>query len=279
MTNFEKIKSYYAVFDEQHRLEKPEGRLEFEVCMRIMQDHLKSADRVLDLGGGAGKYAIELATQGHRVTLADLSVHLLEQAKDYVQSHHLSPLESYDEVNAVDLSCYANHTFDAIVLFGPLYHLLEYEERNQCVAEVSRVLRPGGVVFVNFIPYLSGALGVVSRGLNFPKQVDSTNLAKVFEQGVFQNNAQAGFQEGYYPQPGEIVHLFEQHHFEQLLLRSLRGFGYNREEKLYEAFKTNRPLFDKLMELIDQTATEPAIIETCGHALYVGRKCLSEDDV
>jgi hypothetical protein len=31
-------------------------------------------------------------------------------------------------------------------------------------------------------------------------------------------------------------------------------------------------LFDKIMELIDQTATDPAMIETCGHAVYVGYK-------
>ena len=43
-----------------------------------------------------------------------------------------------------------------------------------------------------------------------------------------------GFQEGYYPESKEIEKLFNEHNFSQIILRSIRGFGYNKEEKLYE---------------------------------------------
>ena len=73
MTDYNRIKGYYSVFDEQHRLDKAEGRLEYEISMAILLSHLNKTDCVLDLGGGAGKYSIELAKQGYKVTLADLS--------------------------------------------------------------------------------------------------------------------------------------------------------------------------------------------------------------
>ncbi len=272
MTDFQKIKAYYSVFDEQHRLEKAEGRLEFEVCKSIILQHLKKSDYILDLGGGAGKYSIELAKQGYNVILADLSERLLEQAKTYIEEKNLPPLQSYDAVNAIDLSRYDNQSFDVVLLFGPLYHLLDSAERNKCISEVWRVLKPNGVIFASFIPYLSGAVGVVSRALYFPQQVNEDNLSKVFETGRFNNNANVGFQEGYYPESKEIEQLFREHNFSQILLRSIRGFGYNKEEKLYELSEKDSSLFNKMIELINKTSSNPAIIETCGHALYIGCK-------
>jgi len=49
-------------------------RTEFAVTMRALADHLPPPPaRVLDCGGGPGRYAIELARQGYEVTLFDLS--------------------------------------------------------------------------------------------------------------------------------------------------------------------------------------------------------------
>ena len=41
--------------------------------------------------------------------------------------------------------------FDAVLLMGPLYHLLEEQERLSALAEVERVVRPGGLVFAAFV--------------------------------------------------------------------------------------------------------------------------------
>jgi 2-polyprenyl-3-methyl-5-hydroxy-6-metoxy-1,4-benzoquinol methylase len=273
MTDFEKIKAYYSVFDEQHRLENAEGRLEYDICKSIILGYLNKSDRILDLGGGAGKYSIELAKQGYNVTLADLSERLLEQARTYVEENDIPSLQSYDAVNAIDLSRYNDNSFDVIILFGPMYHLLDSDERNKCVSEVYRVLKPNGIIFASFIPYLTGAVGVVSRAFYFPQQVNEYNLSEVFETGIFNNNANVAFQEGYYPESKEIEQLFREHNFSQILLRSIRGFGYNKEEKLYELSEKDISLFNKMIELINKTSTNPAIIETCGHALYIGRKC------
>lgn len=272
MTDYNKIRKYYSVFDEQHRLEKAEGRLEFEMNFKIILEYIKKSDNILDLGGGAGKYAIELSKRGFRVTLADLSEQLLEQAQDYIKENNIPALQSVDVVNAINLSCYARGSFDVVILFGPLYHLLEQRERERCVSEVARVIKPKGIILVNFIPYLSGAVGVVTRALNSPEQVNEENLSKVFETGKFCNKVLQGFQEGYYPTSAEMEQLFGKYNFRKILLRSVRSFGYGKEEKIYELLERDKVLFDKIMELIDRTATDPAIIETCGHAVYVGYK-------
>lgn len=96
-------------------------------------------------------------------------------------------------------------------------------------------------------------------------------MLHTFETGEFQNSAEVGFQEGYYPRCAEVESLFDRHGFEKVMVRSIRSFGYGREEKLFAIKKTDNNLYDTLLQLIDSTADEPSIVETCGHALYLGK--------
>ena len=293
MTDFEKVKNYYRYFDEKNRLRNDNsGKLEFLMTMRILEKNLppvkvtenpecavangaagaNSVDGVsiLDLGGGAGVYSFPLANKGYKVTLADLSETLLAQANKQKEGEAVQNLISCDQVNATDLSCYKDQSFDVVLLFGPLYHLTEKTEREKCVSEVCRVLKKGGKVFASFIPHLSGSIALVQRFCWSPDQVDINTLEECFESGKFRNLSDKGFQEGYYPASEEIENLFSGNGFEKILLRSIRGFGYEKEDVIFK-FK-NKNVFSKILDLIDSTAEEKSIIEMCGHAMYVGVK-------
>ena len=186
MTNFEKVKNYYSHFDEKNRLRNDNsGKLEFLMTMRILEKELppvkvtenpegavangaagaNSMDGVsiLDLGGGAGVYSFPLAKKGYKVTLADLSETLLAQANKQKKEDNVQNLISCDQVNATDLSCYNDQSFDVVLLFGPLYHLTEKNEWEKCISEVCRVLKKGGKVLASFIPHLSGSIALVQR--------------------------------------------------------------------------------------------------------------------
>lgn len=60
-------------------------------------------------------------------------------------------LVTYEQGTATDLSRFPDNTFDAVLLMGPLYHLLEKAERQQALAECQRVLKPSGLLFAAFI--------------------------------------------------------------------------------------------------------------------------------
>ena len=290
MTDFEKIKNYYSKFDEKNRLQNDNsGKLEFLMTMCILEKNLPhlselTADAVadgasaksdgeisiLDLGGGAGAYSFPLAKKGYKVTLADLSETLLSQAKKQKEEDKVQNLVSCDQVNATDLSCYKDNSFDVVLLFGPLYHLTEKDEREKCIKEIRRVLKPGGKVFASFIPHLSGSIALVQRFCWSPDQVDINTLEECFNSGKFKNLSDNGFQEGYYPASEEIENLFAANGFEKQQLRSIRGFGYEKEDVIYKF--ENTPNFEKIIELIDSTATDKSILEMCGHAMYIGVK-------
>ena len=82
------VRNYYAQFGEREwdRLSNPaDGAVELAVNCRVIARYLPQGARVLDIGGGPGRYAMWLAQQGHRVVLADLSSDLLFFARDREQ--------------------------------------------------------------------------------------------------------------------------------------------------------------------------------------------------
>ena len=68
--------------------------------------------------------------------LGDLSNRLIQIAKEKVNKVNNSNVISCDLVNATNLELYENDKFDVVLLFGPLYHLLDKEERKKCIKEV-----------------------------------------------------------------------------------------------------------------------------------------------
>ena len=268
MTDFDRIRSYYQHFDEDNRLKwDASGRLEYEMTLRILAKHLPGAGRVLDLGGATGVYSFPLAKQGYDVYLADLSETLVGKAREKDTAHLL---KGCDVVNATDLSMYEDSFFDVVLAFGPFYHLTEKAERTRAVAEITRVLKPGGLVLAAFIPYLAGSVAIVDRYVHRPDQVDAQRLAEVFASGRFNNLAEVGFQEGYYAESAEMEALFAGCGFSKVCVRSIRGFAYEREEGICSI--TDPVVRERVVELIDATAERKEIIETCGHAVYIGKK-------
>lgn len=160
--------------------------------------------------------------------------------------------------------------FDVVIAFGPFCHLTEETERQAAVREIYRVLKPGGMAMAAFIPYLSGSIAIVARYLFAPYQVNRDNQTEVFHSGRFNNLTDRGFQEGYYTESEERTQLFRANGFDQLLMRSIRGFAYEKEEALYAI--QDQEMKEKIFSLICQTATRKEIIETCGHAVYIGTK-------
>lgn len=273
MTDFARIAKYYGQFDEWSRLDTPEGRLELPIVLGILDGFLKPASRVLDLGGGPGRYTVELSNRGYRVSLGDLSPELVEIAKGKVATlGNPALVEGLDVVNALDLSRYATGSFDAILLFGPLYHLTKSEEIDACLGEVRRVLKTDGLVFGIYMPRTEGIRHIVERSFFSPAQVDARVLSELAATGVFHNASESGFQEGMYLDTETLRGHFRKAGFDEIHLRSIRGVGYGMEEKILGLAETDRGRFDAIMALIEKTATEPGIVESCGHAVYIGKK-------
>ena len=150
-TESEQVNRLYDLFDEEARLtDTPAARVEFLTTMRVLQRYLQPGARVLDLGAGTGRYSLALARLGCTVDaleLADRNVAVFRQK--LAAEPQLSV--ALRQGNALDLAAYPTASYDAVLLFGPLYHLHAAADRRRCLAEAKRVCKPGGIVCCAFI--------------------------------------------------------------------------------------------------------------------------------
>ena len=128
----EAVAQLYDSMTEREWARMDRHRTEFYVTLRALREHLPPPPaRVLDCGGGPGRYAVELARWGYDVTLFDLSTGNLALAREKAAEAGVT-LAGFEQGTALDLSRFADHSFDAVLLMGPLYHLLEEAEPSPC---------------------------------------------------------------------------------------------------------------------------------------------------
>lgn len=142
---------------EKGRLYRSLGLIEFARTKEILLEELPPAPAVIyDIGGAYGEYAYWLASLGYEVHLFDLAEEHIRMAKDMAESMP-APLEAAE---VADARCIPrpDASADAILLFGPLYHLVEADERLKCLDECRRLLKPGGMLFTANITCFATAL-------------------------------------------------------------------------------------------------------------------------
>jgi S-adenosylmethionine-dependent methyltransferase len=193
--------------NEWERLER--HRTEFAVTMRALLQHLPSSPaQVLDCGGGPGRYAIELARRGYAVTLFDLSARNLALAQEKAKAAGVK-LAALEHGTAIDLSRFPDEAFDAVLLMGPLYHLLEEGDRRQALLEARRVLRPGGPLFAAFITRYAPFLYCAVHDTDWPCQ-EPDFAQSLLQTGILppRGDENTAFV-AYCAQPAEIVPLVQ----------------------------------------------------------------------
>ena len=86
----------------------------------------------------------------------------LEQARSYVARSGVA-LRSITRGDARCLDV-PSGSADAVLLLGPLYHLVEYSDRQSALREAHRVLKPHGVLFAAAISHFASLIDGLSSG-------------------------------------------------------------------------------------------------------------------
>lgn len=142
---------------EKGRLHRGLGLIEFERTKELLLERLPAPPAVIyDIGGGYGEYAFWLAAMGYEVHLFDLSETHIRMAFDHEAATGVR-LDAAEMADARSIPRGAASA-DAILLFGPLYHITETDERRLCLAECRRLLKPGGLLVTANITRYATAL-------------------------------------------------------------------------------------------------------------------------
>lgn len=145
----EQVNAIYKVFDEDSRLNGSKAaRVEFLTTVRAIEDYLHPGCRILDIGAGAGEYSLHFARRGYELCALELADANIAAFRRKITAEDKIELR---QGNALDLSAYADDSFDVVLLFGPLYHLHDAADREKAIKEAMRVCKKGGKLFFAFI--------------------------------------------------------------------------------------------------------------------------------
>lgn len=261
------IAAYYdsASEIEHSRLER--HQLEYDVTWRYLNHYLPARGAILEIGAATGRYTLELAKRGYAVTAVDLSATLIEQNKRIITREGLEKNVRFVVADARDLSQVAEKEFDAVLLMGPLYHLVEEADRKEALRNAFERLKKGGIIFSSFISRL-GVLGDLMK--DTPAWIeDQAEIHSVLAMGRRADDSARGGFRGYFAKVSEIAPLHEDIGFETLKVAGVEP-AISADDESYNRLQGNqRQLW---LDLLFEISAEPQIIATSRHLLYVGRK-------
>jgi len=266
----EVVRRYYdgSVEFEWNRLARAYGRLEFESTCRLIDEYFPSEGRVADIGGGPGRYAIELARRGYRVSLFDVSEEAIRFAQQRFEEQGLG-VEAAARADATDLSGLPSSSYDAGLLLGPLYHLVDEENRLRALNEFRRILRPGAPGLVGFI----NPWGILRAGLEeFPDvYADGDRISRLLGSTV-QVGEQRSFTEAAFLTPPQALSEIRSVGLAVETRAGVEGFASGMLVQVARIAEDDPAAYDHIVRLAVETSVLPAFRDCTEHLHVVVRK-------
>jgi SAM-dependent methyltransferase len=263
----DEVKIVKAWYDENSESEwnRLEGfRFEFEITKVMLHRHMKPG-KILDIGGGAGRYSIYLASLGYDVTLVDLSDSNVALAKKKAQELNLN-IKAY-QADARDLSTIHLEQYDTVLVMGPLYHLFSEDDRKKCVLEAKKYLKDDGVLFASFISLHAGYLYYLSECPEKILEESALDYFDCMEQGKSWSGD--AFTEGIFIEVDEIEPFFAQLGFLKITLFGQEGVTGPRLSTIESSSDEVKDYYLKLsLKLCEKKKYFPY----SHHMMYVGKK-------
>ena len=267
----EYVRNYYdsAPEREWERLDAGLSRIEFASTLRLIEKYFPSSGAICDIGGGPGRFAIELARRGYQMTLLDLSGELLERATLAFASEGIGA-ERFIEGDARDLACFRDESFDAALLLGPLYHLIERDDRSRALSELIRILKPGGRAIIAFL----NSWGLLRSGVvDFPKRFrNPAFLRSMLGEQAFEDHELSGFTECHWSNPDIASEELQDAGLRIISYAGAQGF-LGGMAPLFEALRKDEPgAYENVLEFAAETSELPQFRDATNHVHFVVEK-------
>ena len=183
------------------RLRSGVGRIEFDYTKELLLKNLPKPPAVIyDIGGAYGEYSWWLASLGYEVHLFDLSeknIMMSEMLRDEYPGTELASREVCDARSVPRKDA----TADAVLLMGPLYHILDREDRLTAIRESRRLLKPEGLLFAGALTPFSVLLHNITV---YEPNVEGGK--RRLEDPIFLNMVKRELTDGHHDNPGHIAY-------------------------------------------------------------------------
>ena len=278
----EYVARFYDAFDlsEWDRLEASAyGRLQAIIHVDFLREHVRSGDRVADIGSGPGRFSIEIARLGATPMLVDLSPQQLTRAAQRLSEAGFNAPGI--TANVTDLTELDSESFDVTLCFGGA---LSYvcDAAPQAVSELVRITKPGGVILASVMSRWGVFSNVVRRAspsdLDILMHPDGANEDQAVLWKIFETGDLGGFPSGELELRHPPMHIYTSEELMGLFsgceLLSVAGSNVT----TYEGSPTSVGLaanaisWENVVELERRLCRQPGLVDTGSHIIIAARK-------
>jgi SAM-dependent methyltransferase len=261
------IAAYYSSDPEEESSRLDRHQLEYDLTWRYLNQYLPRQGSILEVGAATGRYTLELARRGFALTAVDLSATLLEECRKNLANEGLEGQVRLVVADARDLGQVTEREFDAVLLMGPLYHLVEEADRTTALREAFARMREGGIIFTSFISRF-GVMGDLLKKL--PDWIEKqAEVRSMLSRGKRPKDSPRGGFRGYFVTVPEIAPLHEAIGFETIAVVGVEPAISADDESYNRLQGQQRQLW---LDLLYEISTERSILGASRHLLYIGRK-------
>jgi SAM-dependent methyltransferase len=265
------VRDYYNAHaeNEQNRLDLPLCRIEFVSTLRLIDKYFPKQGKVCDIGGGTGRYTIELLRKGYLVTLFDLSDEEIRLAGTLLKKNGLSA-EQLIIGDARDMSMLVSGTFDAALLLGPMYHIVEPNERAKVLRDLKRILKPQGVAIIAYL----NSWGLIKTGIvDFPHWYkDISFLRSMLSEHTFAGQNLSGFTECFWSTSEVALQEIKEAGLEVVNYAGAESFAGGMGVLLEQLATDNPEAYENVVQMAAETSEMEQYRDATDHLHIIARK-------
>lgn len=261
-----------GVTEEYNRLIKtPLREAEFKLIIDLIDEYIHKEATVIDIGSGPGRYAEYLLNKNCNVGVIDLSAKSLKAFSDRIKGFTVKGKIIYNKVScATQLNWITEKSADAILLMGPLYHLINEEHRAIALNHCSRILKPGGYIFSVFLSPFPLLIELGETNTSSYLETNSEPYKNVKSELTTYTHFKGFKVPQYRCWPKEAEKLMSSHGFHTVRIRNIEGtasFFNDQKINSYSGHSKKRMLFQQLKS----TSEDKKLLGITHQYIHVGQ--------
>jgi SAM-dependent methyltransferase len=270
--NAQRAAAFFDAYGEREWTRFHDGRtspISLAVHIHYLRRFVRPWDRVLDAGAGPGRFTVELARLGAKVTVADVSQAQLDLNRRIVADAGLEAnVSDWVQADILDLGAFDDDTFDATVGYGgPLSYVLD--RADEALAELLRVTRTGGHLLLSVMSLVGATAGSLAGVMEIARAQGPEVAQRVIDSGDLPEEL-SGHAPMHMYRWSELRELLERH-LCRIVVASASGLSYGRgHHELHSGLSAAER--ERLTAWEIELAAEPGAIDIGEHIIAVVQK-------
>jgi ubiquinone/menaquinone biosynthesis C-methylase UbiE len=246
------------------------SRVSFHVHRHYLDRFIARNSRVLEVGAGAGRYTVELARRGARITVADISVGQLRLNEQHLAEAGLEhAIERREVADVLDLSMFGDDGFATTVCYGgPLSWALG--AADDALDELLRVTQPGGYVLLSVMSRIGSLQAFLPAVAEEIERFGVEEMQQILETGYLPDNHSTLGPMHLFTW-ADLRSLLERHPCELVVASAANFLSIGNEETCERWRLEDTPMWERFLAWEVMTCVEPGAIDGGTHIIVVVR--------